>query len=56
MSYHTFVEQWVKTFERLGENGLGVKRQGGETSTRGKTSWGDTTSGGNGLGAKQLGF
>ena len=43
MSYHTFVEQRVKTFERLGGNGLGAKRLVTETS-RAKR-----------LGAKRLG-
>ena len=50
MSYHTFVEQRVNTFEQLGGNGLGMKHlvtetSRGETSIRGYTTMGERSSG-----------
>ena len=59
MSYHTFVEQRVKTFERLGgmvwgQNVLLPKRQEGETSTRGLMTRGELSWGRNALRATRL--
>ena len=62
MSFHTFGEQRVNTFERLRGNGFGAKRLVTETHQLGpkrlgaKRLEGDTTSGGNGLGVKRLEF